>query len=114
LFEDNQSLFPDGIRRGYKQSNLIWDGAARRITLKAPRNETVAFQIVIERTGETLSNVRVAPAELTGPNGAKISLGNADLFREWYVHVKKSDQGELHARSGLVCRWLASLRPLDR
>jgi hypothetical protein len=87
-FEDNQRLFPDGIRPGYKQSNLIWDGTARRITLKAARNETVAFQIVIERTGETLSSVKVTPAELTGPNGARISLANVDLFREWYVHVK--------------------------
>jgi hypothetical protein len=87
-FEDNQRLFPDGIRPGYKRSNLIWDGAARRITLKAARNETVAFQIVIERTGAILSGVNVTPAELTGPNGAKISLENVDLFREWYVHVK--------------------------
>jgi hypothetical protein len=87
-FEDNHSLFPDGIRPGYKNSNVIWDGTARRITLKAARNETVAFQIVIERTREKLSNVRVVPAGLIGPNGAKIALENLDLFREWYVHVR--------------------------
>jgi hypothetical protein len=66
-FEDNQKLFPDGIHRGYKDSNLIWNGASRRITLQAARNETVAFQIVIERTGKKLSNVVVKPAELKGP-----------------------------------------------
>jgi hypothetical protein len=66
-----------------KESNLIWDGSARRVSLKAARDETVAFQIVIERTGEKLSNVMVAPWELTGPKGAKVSLDSVDLFREW-------------------------------
>ena len=86
-FEDNQKLFPDGIRPGYKQSNLIWDGTARRIRLKAARNETVAFQIVIERTGDKLSNVRLTPPQLKGPNGSRIAPENVDLYREWYVHV---------------------------
>jgi hypothetical protein len=87
-FEDNPSLFPDGIRPGYKESNLIWDGSARRIALKAARNETVAFQIVIERTGAKLTTVKVTPAGLTGPGGAKIPLENLEMFRDWYVHVK--------------------------
>ena len=81
-FEDNQQLFPDGIRQGYKQSNLIWDKASNRISLKAARNETVAFQIVIERTGDKLSNVSVATPQLQGPHGATIPLDNVDLFRE--------------------------------
>jgi hypothetical protein len=117
-FEDNPKLFPDGIRPGYKQSNLIWDGTARRISMKAARNETVAFQIVIERTGEKLSNVVVQPAELKGPNGAKISLGNVDLFREWYVHVKNPTQMSYTLGPGwyadglLPClRWSGNLYP---
>jgi hypothetical protein len=117
-FEDNQNLFPDGIRPGYKKSNVIWDGAAQRITLKAARNETVAFQIVIERTGEKLSNVRVAPAELAGPNGAKIALENLDLFREWYVHVKDPAKESYTLGPGwyadglLPClRWSGNLYP---
>src|SRR2546427_8077456 len=117
-FEDNQELFSDGMRRGYKQSNLIWDGPARRIMLKAARNETVAFQIVIERTGEKLSNVMVTPAELTGPNGAKIALDNVDLFREWYVHVKNPSKESYTLGPGwyadglLPClRWSGNLYP---
>ena len=86
-FEDNRVFSQTEIRR-VTSIKSVWDGTARRITLKAARNETVAFQIVIDRTGETLSNVMVAPAELAGPNGAKISLENIDLFREWYVYVK--------------------------
>lgn len=117
-FEDNQSLFPDGIRPGYKKSNVIWDGTTRRVTLKAARNETAAFQIVIERAGENLSNVKVAPAELTGPNGAKIGLENVDLFREWYVHVTNPAKESYTLGSGwyadglLPClRWSGNLYP---
>jgi len=36
-FEDNQKLFPGDMRHDYKNSNLIWDGAPRRIMLKAAR-----------------------------------------------------------------------------
>ncbi|MGI8958338.1 MAG: hypothetical protein ACR2IV_00975 [Bryobacteraceae bacterium] len=117
-FEDNQKLFPDGIRPGYQHSNLIWDGGARRIMLKAARNETVAFQIVIERTGEKLSNVIVKPAELKAPNGAKISLENVNLFREWYVHVKHPTKMSYTLGPGwyadglLPClRWSGNLYP---
>jgi hypothetical protein len=42
-FEDNQNLFPDGIRPGYKNSNVVWDGTARRIILKAARNSLGAL-----------------------------------------------------------------------
>jgi hypothetical protein len=117
-FEDNPKLFPDGIRPGYKQSNFIWDGTARRIRMKAARNETVAFQIVIERAGEKLSNVVVQPTELKGPNGAKISLDNVDLFREWYVHVQNPTKMSYTLGPGwyadglLPCiRWSGNLYP---
>lgn len=117
-FEENQALFPDGIRDGYRQSNVIWDGASRRIMLKAARNETVAFQIVIERTGNKLSGVTVEPAELKGPHGAKIPLKNVDLFREWYVHVKAPSKSSYTLGPGwyadglLPClRWTGNLYP---
>jgi hypothetical protein len=117
-FEDNPKLFPDGMRRGYKQSNLIWNRSIRKIALKAARNETVAFQIVIERTGPKLSNVMVAPAELTGSTGAKIPLENVDLFREWYVRVKNPSKESYTLGPGwypdalLPClRWSGNLYP---
>ena len=117
-FEENAKLFPDGIRADYKQSSLTWDGKAQRIMLMAARNETVAFQIVIERKGEKLSNIKVTPSELTGPNGAKIPLDNLDLFREWYVHVKNPTKGSYTLGPGwyadglLPClRWTGELYP---
>ena len=117
-FEENPGLFPDGLRAGYKESNLLWDGTARRVSLKAARNETVAFQLVIERTGEKLTNVRVALGELAGPGGTKISSANVDLFREWYVHVKKPSRQSYTLGAGwypdglLPCtRWSGNLYP---
>ncbi len=117
-YEANQKLFPDTIRGDYKQSNLIWDGASRRISLRAARNETVAFQIVIERTGEKLSNVKVALGELAGPHGAKIPASGVDLFREWYVKVAAPSGGPYMLGTGwypdglLPClRWTGNLYP---
>jgi hypothetical protein len=117
-FEENPGLFPDGVRPGYKQSNLVWDGAARRISLKAARNETVAFQVVIERGGEKLTNVNVALADLAEPSGAKIPLANFDMFREWYVHVKNPSKQTYTLGPGwypdglLPClRWSGNLYP---
>jgi hypothetical protein len=117
-FEANPKLFPDGIHGNYKQSNLIWNGSTRRITLKAARNETVAFQIVIERTSEKLSNVSVALGELEGPNDAKIPADHIDLFREWYVHVQTPSKQSYTLGTGwypdglLPCsRWTGNLYP---
>jgi hypothetical protein len=117
-FEENPKLFPDGVRGDYKKSNLIWDGASRRISLHAARNETVAFQIVIERTGEKLSNVRVSLGELAGPNGAKIPAASVELFREWYVNAKASPGQSYTLGPGwypdglLPClRWTGNLYP---
>ena len=117
-FEYNPALFPDGVAAAFKTSSLVWDGAARRVSLKAARNETVAFQIVIERTAKQLSNVRVALGELTGPGGAKIPGANIDLFREWHVHVKKPSKQSYTLGTGwypdglLPClRWSGNLYP---
>jgi hypothetical protein len=117
-FEENPKLYPDGVRGEYKKSNLVWDAASRRVSLHAARNETVAFQIVIERTGEKLSNVGVALGELAGPNGAKIPAANVDLFREWYVNAKASTKEKYSLGPGwypdglLPClRWTGNLYP---
>jgi hypothetical protein len=86
-FEDNPLLFPDCLSGNCQESNLIWDANQRRISLRAARNETVAFQVVVERTGSgKLSNVKVNLGDLSGPGGGKIPTGNVSLYKEWYVH----------------------------
>jgi hypothetical protein len=119
-FEDNRDLFPDGIRDNYKQSNLIWNAGERRISLQSARNETVAFQIIIERVAEKLTNTKLVLGELVGPQGARIAADNVDLFREWYVHVKTPSRASYTLGEGwypdalLPClRWTGNLYPIS-
>jgi len=57
-YEDNPFLFPDALTGDYQSSSLIWNGARRTVTLKAARNESVSFQIIIDRlTDKPLSHV---------------------------------------------------------
>ena len=89
-FEDNTLLFPDALTGDYQSSNLVWNGSEKRISLTSARNETVAFQVIVERTTDTpLSDVNVQIGDLVGPGGAKISGRNIDLFKEWYVDVRR-------------------------
>src|SRR5947209_4754560 len=63
-------LFPDTPAGDYTESNLVWNGASRTISLKAARNEVTAFQIVVERTaGTKLTNVNIKLGDLAGPGG---------------------------------------------
>ncbi len=118
-FEDNPLLFPDCLTGNYQESNLIWDGKQKRIALKGARNETVAFQFIVERAGaEKLSNVRVDLGDLSGPGGKKIPAGNIDIYKEWYVHVTKPSRQTYTLGTGyypdalLPClRWTGNLYP---
>jgi len=94
VIEYQPLLFPDTPMGDYTESNLVWNGANRSISLKAARNEIAAFQIVVERAGDAkLTGVNVKLGDLTGPGGKKIPAENLDLYKEWYVEVKKrSDQ----------------------
>src|SRR5713101_2968716 len=70
-FEANSLVFPDSPGGNYRESNLLWDGARKRISLKAARNEIVSFQVIIERAaGAPLTGVDVKVGDLTGPGGA--------------------------------------------
>lgn len=120
-FEDNPLLYPDALTGNYQESNLIRDGKEKRITMKAARNETVAFQIIVERINSAkLSNATVNLGELAGPGGKKIPAGNMDLYKEWYVHVTKASQQDYTLGTGyypdalLPClRWKGNLYPHD-
>ena len=118
-FEDNPLLFPECLTGDYKQSNLVWDGANNKISLKAARNEIVAFQIIVERVGDAkLSDVQVKLGDLTGPSGKRIPAENVDLYKEWYFNIsKQSNQsyslGKGWYPDGLIpcLRWSGNLFP---
>src|SRR4029077_7039578 len=67
-FEANALVFPDSPGGNYRESNLLWDGARKRISLKAARNEIVSFQVIVERTTDApLTGVDLRFSDLTGP-----------------------------------------------
>jgi Glycoside hydrolase 123, catalytic domain len=80
-----------GCPKGDLQAaSLVWDGARKRVALRAARNEIVSFQVIVERSGrDALSGVNVQVGDLSGPGGARIPQQNVDLFKEWYVHVTR-------------------------
>jgi Domain of unknown function (DUF4091) len=89
-FEDNQLVFPDALTGNYRKSSLVWDGAANRIQLRSARNEIIAFQLIIERDGAApLRDIAVTMDDAAGPGGTRIPAGRVDLFKEWYVNVRK-------------------------
>ncbi len=118
-FEDNPMLFPDSLTGHYKDSNLVWDAAGKTVSIKAARNETAAFQIIVERIGDAkLTNVNVKIGELVGPGGKRIPEANVDLFKEWYVNITKQSARQYSLGTGwypdalIPClRWSGDLFP---
>ncbi len=77
-------------RRGsdeYKKTNAVWDAGSNTISLSACRNEMVGFQLVLERTVDTLTNVQIAVSDLKkGPDNAVIpSYPYVEAFLAHYV-----------------------------
>ncbi len=120
-YEDNPELMPEGLTRGYGRSNLIWSEPDQLVSLKAARNEIVAFQIVIERLGENpLHNVNVEVGEFRGAGGHRIEKENIDLYKEWYVRLRRRSSQDYSLGPGwypdalLPCwRWSGKLYPSD-
>ena len=87
-FEANALVFPDSPSGNYRESNLLWDGARKRISLKAARNEIVSFQVIVERTTDApLAGVDVKVSDLTGQ--ATLPKDSVELFKEWYLNVTR-------------------------
>lgn len=118
-FEDNPLMFPDCQTGEYQKRNFVWDGAGKRIYLQAARNEIVAFQLIVERTGEApLTGVEVEIGDLAGPGGVRIPEANIDLFKEWYVRVRRPSRQKYTLGAGyypdalMPCRrWKGNLYP---
>ena len=74
--------------------NLIWNGAAKAVTLGSARNEYVAFQIAIRSVQGELKDVTVAAADLKGPGSSVLPAANVDLFVEHYLDVKITSRSD--------------------
>jgi hypothetical protein len=70
----------------------VWDAASRTVSLKAARNEFVAFQVIVE-SDEPRDGIDMQCGALNGPGGARITGRNVALFKEWYVQVRRPSTG---------------------
>ena len=84
--EDRTDVHKDYPTGDYQKHNGVWDAAAARVTLRAARNEFVAFQVIVE-SDKGVSGMKVRLNGLAGPDGATISGRNVALFKAWYLHV---------------------------
>jgi hypothetical protein len=70
---------------GYLRANPAWNG--RAITLRGARNETVAFQVMVQPGARPLPAVDVRVSALRRAGGGTIGPERMALFREWYLPV---------------------------
>jgi len=88
IIDANSSLFTDAYTGDYRTANTVWNREQDRITLRAARNEIIAFQLVVERTSdEPLKSVRITLSDLVAPGGQTIPAEELELFKEWYVKL---------------------------
>jgi hypothetical protein len=67
---DGLGIERDGPAGAVADHNAAWDG--RGVTLTAARNETLAFQVIVESDARGIEALGVALPELRGPGGAVI------------------------------------------
>src|SRR6266481_2292271 len=87
VFEQRTDIHKDYPAGDFRQSNSVWNAATKTVSLKAARNEFVAFQVIVE-AAQPAAGVNLKFPGLTGPNGVSISGKSATVFKEWYVDVR--------------------------
>lgn len=92
LIEARPDIHKDYPTGDYRRSNLVWDGTSRTVSLKAARNEFVAFQLIIE-SDEPVAEIDIEPIELSHAGGAVLSGRNVQIFKAWYVQVRRPSTG---------------------
>ncbi len=75
-----------------RAGSTVWDATARTISLKAARNEFVAFQVIVETDGPR-DAIDVQPIGLAHAQGARLAGPNVALFKEWYTQVRRPSTG---------------------
>ena len=112
LLEDRTDIHRDYPTGDYRNRNSVWDAQTKTVTLKAARNEFVAFQLIIEAP-EPVDGIDVDPVELSHSSGKSLSGNNLQIFKEWYVQVRRPSTG--YEGSSLGPAWYPdALMPMRR
>lgn len=77
----------NSMERIGQDQQLFGEPAAR---IEAAKNEVESFQVVVAAPVENITVQDVVMSDLTGKNGAKIGKEAVRLYREEYVHVRRS------------------------
>ena len=92
--------------------NSVWNAGSKTVSLKAARNEFVAFQVIAEAP-QGAAEVNAKLSGLAGPHGARIDGKFVAVFKEWYVEVRRATTG--YERTSLGPGWYPdALMPLRR
>ena len=82
--ETGKVMFDDVGGQDPRAANAVWRNGSVR--LFGARGEYVSFQLVVERVGpHVLKDLKVVPAPLKGPGGARIAGGEIELYKNWYA-----------------------------
>ena len=71
----------------YRLKNSIWDASTSTVRLFAGRNESVAFQVVMEKGRDDLHKVFVTATDLIGPAERISADSHIRLFKELYLKI---------------------------
>ncbi len=102
LLEDRTDIHKDYPTGDYRRSNAVWDAATATISLKAARNEFVAFQLIIEAE-KPVPEIDVDAPVPAHSSGARLAAPNVAIFKEWYVRVRRPSTG--YERTSLGPGW---------
>jgi Domain of unknown function (DUF4091) len=102
VFEARPDIHKDYPAEDFRIANSVWNARAKIVTLKAARNEFVAFQLIVE-AAQPASAVNVKFAGLAEAGGKRIDGKYAAIFKEWYVHVRRPTTG--YERTSLGPGW---------
>ncbi len=86
VLTDGTNYRPAG---GERFRNAVWSSRDKKVRLTSARGEVTAFQLILERLGESkLSNVSVRVSDLAGKRGNISAAPNIETFRLWYMDVQ--------------------------
>ena len=102
VFEARPDIHRDYPAGDPHESNSVWNAQTKTVSVRAARNEFVAFQVIVE-TDSTVGGLDVNASAMKGPGGAEIGGKYVALFKEWYVEVRQPTSG--YERSSLGPGW---------
>jgi hypothetical protein len=83
---DGTKVLRDDMTHPDRARNAIWDGS--RVRLLAGRDETVAFQVIVEGTGQPIASLEVTMSALVSETGAELDA-RREVAAQHYLHVTR-------------------------